>query len=128
MYQYGSGDNVNPQYSQMGDDCSNDSFLNDKDNESSSTSFAGEKRFKQKVPIKPLDEYRLAECLTYLHKMISRKDKEDIFQLPVTDLIAPGYSTIIRNPMDLSTMKSKIDAHAYSSIMEYRVSPFSCLN
>ncbi len=68
------------------------------------------------------DESRLAECLNYLHIMIGRKDKEDIFGLPVTDDIAPGYSTIIKNPMDLGKMKAKIDSYAYKSIMEYRVS------
>ena len=52
--------------------------------------------------------------------MISRKDKEDIFQFPVTDLIAPGYSLIIKNPMDLGTMKKKIDAFEYTNVMEYR--------
>jgi len=43
-----------------------------------------------------------------------------IFEFPVTDLIAPGYSTIIKNPMDLSSMKSKIDSSEYSNVMEYR--------
>ncbi len=38
----------------------------------------------------------------------------------MTDLIAPGYSTIIKNPMDLSSMKSKIDSSEYSNVMEYR--------
>jgi hypothetical protein len=70
---------------------------------------------------KSIDEGRLAECLDYLHRMISRKDKEDIFQYPVTDDIAPGYSLIIENPMDLSTMRKKIDSHAYNSLVEYRV-------
>jgi bromodomain-containing protein 7/9 len=68
------------------------------------------------------NDSRLAECLDYLHRLISRKDKEDIFQLPVTDDIAPGYSTIIKNPMDLSTMKKKIESQIYMNITEYRVS------
>jgi len=36
-------------------------------------------------------------------------------------LIAPGYSLIIKNPMDLGTMKKKIEAGAYTNVMEYRV-------
>lgn len=67
------------------------------------------------------DGSRLAECLDYLHRMISRKDKDEIFQWPVTDDIAPGYSLIIANPMDLSTMRKKIDTHAYNTLKEYRV-------
>ena len=50
-----------------------------------------------------------------------RKDKEDVFQYPVTDLIAPGYSIIIKRPMDFSTMKKKIDSFQYYNILEYRV-------
>ena len=70
---------------------------------------------------KNIDESRLAECLNYLHSLIGRKDKEDIFGMPVTDDIAPGYSTIIKKPMDLTKMKSKIDTFAYKNIMEYKV-------
>lgn len=72
-----------------------------------------------------IDESRLAECLDYLHRMISRKDKDDIFQWPVTDDIAPGYSLIIANPMDLSTMRKKIDSHTYVTLKEYRVMKLS---
>ncbi len=92
-------------------------------NPSTSSSSIIDRRFSQKVNVqgRPLDESRLAECLDHLHRMICRKDKEDIFTWPVTDDIAPGYSLIIKNPMDLSTMKKKIDAHMYSSVMEYRV-------
>lgn len=127
-------------------DDSNDSFMYDRDNDSSSAQFGSvnvgassttvaaststDRRFSQKLGAlgKPLDEVRLAECLDHLHRMISRKDKEDIFQWPVTDDIAPGYSLIIKNPMDLSTMKKKIDAHMYCSVMEYRVLCFEFKN
>ena len=36
---------------------------------------------------------------------LSRKDIHMIFAEPVSDTIAPGYSSIISNPMDLSTMQ-----------------------
>ena len=65
---------------------------------------------------------RLTEVLDYLHRMICRKDKDGIFELPVTDDIAPGYSLIIARPMDLSTMRKKIDSHEYATLKEYRVS------
>lgn len=104
------------------DDYSNDSFA---DNESTST---GEKRFKKAIfsnfasqqQQQQNKDSRLSECLNYLHSLIGRKDKEGIFQDPVTDLIAPGYSLIIKDPMDLSTMKTKIDSNEYRNVMEYR--------
>jgi hypothetical protein len=115
---------------------SNDSFLADRDNENSQSTGGAAGRIRLKItnastttPVVSFmnsaqNDSRLAECLDYLHRLISRKDKEDIFQLPVTDDIAPGYSTIIKNPMDLSTMKKKIDSQMYMNIAEYRVSVF----
>ena len=43
------------------------------------------------------------------------------FSFPVTDSIAPGYSNIIHEPMDFSTMKAKIEANEYHSVTEYKV-------
>ena len=51
-----------------------------------------------------------------------RKDPQGIFAEPVTDEIAPGYSALISNPMDFSTMTKKIDTLQYQSIDEYKVS------
>ena len=65
-------------------------------------------------------------CILMIGKRISlasfRKDVNAFFSYPVTDSIAPGYSSIIKEPMDFSTMKSKIDNNEYKSIIEYRVS------
>ena len=36
------------------------------------------------------------------------------FREPVSDSLVPGYSTVIKNPMDLSTMKLKNDARLYT--------------
>lgn len=41
----------------------------------------------------------------------------------MTDFIAPGYSMIIKNPMDFSTMKEKIKNNGYQSIEELKVVP-----
>ena len=38
----------------------------------------------------------------------------------MTDEIAPGYSALIKHPMDLSTMATKLSNHAYSSVDEFR--------
>lgn len=66
------------------------------------------------------DNTNLNACLDHLFRTLSRKDKEGFFQFPVTDQIAPGYSTIIAHPMDFSTMKRKITQDDYSNILEFR--------
>lgn len=52
-----------------------------------------------------------------------RKDPHGFFAFPVTDAIAPGYSMIIKHPMDFGTMKDKIVANEYKSVTEFKVSP-----
>ena len=47
---------------------------------------------------------------------LSEFDAERVFAEPVTDAIAPGYSNVIKKPMDLATMQAKIGASAYSSL------------
>ena len=41
-----------------------------------------------------------------------------VFREPVTDDVAPGYSSIIKKPMDLSTIKKKIEKDVRRSIWE----------
>ena len=50
-----------------------------------------------------------------------RKDVNGIFAFPVTDQIAPGYSNIIKDSMDFSTIRNKIDNNEYDSVSEYIV-------
>lgn len=52
---------------------------------------------------------------------LNRKDQHGFFAFPVTDAIAPGYSMIIKHPMDFSTMKDKIAANEYKTITEFKV-------
>lgn len=52
---------------------------------------------------------------SFLNK-IQKKDTNRFFSFPVSDEFAPGYSTIIKNPMDFSTMKQKINNDLYVSI------------
>ena len=47
------------------------------------------------------------------------------FAFPVTDTIAPGYSSIILHPMDFSTMTAKIESAEYANVMEFKVSLLS---
>lgn len=58
---------------------------------------------------------RAALFVSSIDKMMSH-DFQRIFCSPVTDEIAPDYKTIIKTPMDLSTMKGKV--HHYESIRE----------
>nr|XP_031359818.1 bromodomain-containing protein 9 isoform X1 [Lonchura striata domestica] len=50
----------------------------------------------------------------------SFKDPHGFFAFPVTDAIAPGYSMIIKHPMDFGTMKEKIAANEYKSVTEFK--------
>lgn len=65
-----------------GEEYSNDSFAT-ADNENSHL----DKRFKRLNDPQPKQDSRLIECLNYLHSLIGRKDKEDIFQYPVTGIL-----------------------------------------
>lgn len=56
---------------------------------------------------------------------VFRKDPHGFFAFPVTDAIAPGYSMIIKHPMDFGTMKDKIVANEYKSVTEFKVNSLS---
>ncbi|CAN2389556.1 lysine-acetylated histone binding [Pristimantis euphronides] len=62
----------------------------------------------------------LQEALNQLVRQLQRKDPSSFFAFPVTDFIAPGYSMIIKNPMDFSTIKEKIRNGEYESIEELK--------
>ena len=47
----------------------------------------------------------LARFLEYLLKLLQKKDTNEFFANPVNDQFAPGYSSIIRQPMDFSTIR-----------------------
>lgn len=52
-------------------------------------------------------------------ELISAKDTNQIFMEPVDQNEVPDYSEVVKHPMDLSTMKSKIDNFEYSSIDDF---------
>lgn len=62
----------------------------------------------------------LRQCLEFLQRVLQNKDVNGFFAYPVTDSIAPGYSSIIHSPMDFSTMETKIERNEYRSVMEYK--------
>lgn len=61
-------------------------------------------------------------CALFIFIYLFRKDPNAFFSFPVTDLIAPGYSLIIKRPMDFSTMKEKVKRECYQSLDELKVS------
>ncbi|XP_071385358.1 bromodomain-containing protein 7 isoform X1 [Centroberyx affinis] len=63
----------------------------------------------------------LQEALNQLIRQLQRKDPSAFFSFPVTDLIAPGYSSIIKRPMDFSTMKDRVKKECYQSLEELKV-------
>ncbi|KAJ8711347.1 hypothetical protein PYW07_008589 [Mythimna separata] len=55
-------------------------------------------------------------ALHKLLRMLRQKDASDIFTEPVDLQEVPDYSTIVKHPMDLSTMGKKLDRGAYTTI------------
>uniref|UniRef100_T1GWM6 Bromo domain-containing protein n=1 Tax=Megaselia scalaris TaxID=36166 RepID=T1GWM6_MEGSC len=51
----------------------------------------------------------LIKLLDHLLRALEKRDPHQFFAWPVTDDIAPGYSSIITKPMDFSTIRQKID-------------------
>lgn len=58
---------------------------------------------------------------SFFTQTLEKKDDQQFFAWPVTDKIAPGYSSIIKKPMDFSTMKFKIENETYISLSELTV-------
>lgn len=61
----------------------------------------------------------LQRLLEHLLRSMEKRDPQQFFAWPVTDNIAPGYSQIITNPMDFSTIKQKIDDNNYQNLNEF---------
>lgn len=64
----------------------------------------------------------LQKLLELLLPNLEQKDPRQFFAWPVTDSIAPNYSSIITKPMDFSTMKQKIEDNQYKTLQEFTVS------
>ncbi|XP_015213171.2 bromodomain-containing protein 9 isoform X3 [Lepisosteus oculatus] len=60
------------------------------------------------------------QLLEHFLRQLQRKDPHGFFAFPVTDAIAPGYSMIIKHPMDFSTMKYKITTNEYKTVTEFK--------
>ncbi|GMT00705.1 hypothetical protein PENTCL1PPCAC_22879, partial [Pristionchus entomophagus] len=56
----------------------------------------------------------------HLIRRLMDKDREEYFHFPVTASIAPDYTNIIKNPMDLQTMREKIERNEYTNVGQLR--------
>ena len=56
----------------------------------------------------------------HLLRKIQAKDPEEFFAFPVTPSMAADYHTIIKNPMDFSLMRQKIEDNVYETIQEMK--------
>ena len=62
----------------------------------------------------------LARILNDLVKKVAQKDTQRIFAAPVTDDIAPRYSEIIKHPIDLSVIRTKVHDDEYENLAQFR--------
>lgn len=74
-----------------------------------------------KSPAKPTTflQRQLNRIITAGLQAMKESDPQNLFLNPVTDAIAPGYSNVIKKPMSISTMESKIDNNVYHSIEDW---------
>lgn len=61
----------------------------------------------------------LSKLLDHLLKALEKRDPHQFFAWPVSDDIAPGYSSIITKPMDFSTIRQKIEENEYPVLIDF---------
>ncbi|KAJ1602081.1 hypothetical protein NDA14_001436 [Ustilago hordei] len=72
-------------------------------------------------PIKRLRSKGLYEALPKLIENLQRRDSYKFFCEPVKPDNVPGYTDVIKTPMDFGTMQRKVDDRLYSHMDEFRV-------
>ena len=88
------------------------------------------------VKLKPLKDvltkliYQIKRCVRWMEKVSvltqwNRKDDYAFFIKPVDATQIPGYSDVIKNPMDFGTMTSKVERGKYRSLEDFVVCPFT---
>ena len=61
------------------------------------------------------------QLLSYFLSYLERKDDKKFFAFPITDVIAPNYSTIVKHPMDFSAMRKKLSRGYYHTLSQFKV-------
>ncbi|KAF9027355.1 hypothetical protein BGZ52_003858 [Haplosporangium bisporale] len=73
---------------------------------------------KSSTPAIPKKKELSAVCHKLLDQFI-KKDMYVLFTQPVDPKLVPDYATVIKNPMDLSTMRAKVERNFYPTIDEF---------
>ncbi|KAF9175361.1 pre-mRNA-splicing factor prp46 [Mortierella sp. AD011] len=73
---------------------------------------------KSTTPAVPKKKELSVVCHKLLDNFI-RKDMYVLFSEPVDPTLVPDYSTVIKNPMDFSTMRAKVERNFYPNIDEF---------
>ncbi|CAG7717210.1 unnamed protein product [Allacma fusca] len=90
------------------------------DDGNTNLSAVGSSREARLCVIKQRNEKQpLQKLLDHLYRTLEKKDPQQFFAWPVTDKIAPGYSQIIKQPMDFNTMKAKLDEGLYCNLIDF---------
>ncbi|KAK0203787.1 hypothetical protein DFS33DRAFT_1334169 [Desarmillaria ectypa] len=71
-----------------------------------------------KLP-RPVKLKPLKEVLNKIITQIKRKDAYAFFLSPVDVSLVPGYTDVVKHPMDLGTMTSKVEKGRYRSLEEF---------
>ncbi|SPO25215.1 uncharacterized protein UTRI_02674_B [Ustilago trichophora] len=71
-------------------------------------------------PIKRLRSKGLYEALPKLIENLQRRDSYKFFCEPVNPDDVPGYTDVIKSPMDFGTMQRKVDDRLYSHMEEFK--------
>ncbi|PPQ97448.1 hypothetical protein CVT26_002796 [Gymnopilus dilepis] len=75
---------------------------------------AQERKIPRPIKLKPLKE-----VLTKLISQLKKKDDYAFFLQPVDVANVPGYSDIVKHPMDLGTMSDKVNRGKYRSLEDF---------
>lgn len=71
-------------------------------------------------PVNEASRRSLVKLLEHFLYHLQRKDANQFFALPVDDQFAPGYSEIIKEPMDFSTMRMKLTSGKYPTLPSFK--------
>lgn len=66
------------------------------------------------------DKQIWGKCREIVRGILKNHEYKSVFGAPVTEAVAPGYSMLIKRPMDLGTITSKLDKRLYNTPYEFR--------